>query len=271
MDNEALKTILANAIAAAGKMIDTECSHAVIVPDGYHIENLELMHDYRDRFAGHFFTRSLHDFASYLEHHWQDAEPTPPIFIDPANMSATVFFDLGTLAEAGHCVDSATLSLIATAAYTKLCSLLDNNLTQLQLLDWLEDWAPNLLAYSGDDTMTMGAAIAALRKIKLSELRISEAVIKPLYSSQSTLDEVEASTADTMPTDFVLLASPYEGLPVEEIKVSLVYANTGGLHFKLKWRGMESQREEIAKGFRSSLSDALNNKFPLLIGSFRKS
>lgn len=276
MEREALQLIIDQALEAAAKELDLDSARVVVLPEGAKLESLEKFQTFRNRFKGHMFTRSLHDFAAYLRQHAEEysEHEWPPIFVDQGNMAASVFFDFGNRELPGHCDDSATLSLTPTAPYARMLDVVNKHMTQANLLEYLEDWAPALLAHANDSPITMGAAINAIRRITVNELRKTEVTLKPFYSSESTLDEVETSSAEVMPTAFSMMITPYDGLPLEEIKLSLS-ANVGpnGLFFKLRWQGEEAQREEIAKGFKLSLSDALGEAapFPLIIGSFRKS
>ena len=267
-DNQALQTIIANAIAAANQTIVTGGHALAVVPEGVKLHNLESYQLHRDRFRGALRTHSLADFARYVERHTTD-ESKPAGFVDQDGMSATVLFNLGTLSEPGHADDSATLTLKPTAAYVALQGVVGKALSQQALAEFLEDWMPHLMAGAGDESIPMPQAINAVRRMSIKATSTQNSEVGDLSARRSAMDEIEARSLETMPTTFIFTTRPYEPLEPASItlRVSVITGRDEPL-LKLRWVGEDAQREGFADEFKQALDKAVGGLVPLTIGTF---
>lgn len=158
LNKETLQHIEAQALAAAAKPISIDGgSNVVLLPDSVSLHSLEKFQPMRDRFRGSLKTQSLRDFSKYVErHNISDLSAFAQGFIDQDAMSATVVFNLGDADEAGHGDDRATLTLKPSAAYTAVQAIAGKSLGQQALAEWLEDWAPHIIA-TGTDNIDLEA------------------------------------------------------------------------------------------------------------------
>lgn len=269
-DNQALQTIIANALTAAGRSIDTSGHSLVVLPENVKTVNLEQYQIGRDRFRGALRTHSLADFANYVERHSTD-EDKPAGFVDQEGMSATVLFNLGSATEPGHGDDTATLTLKPTAAYVALQGIVGKPLSQQALAEFLEDWMPHLTAIGEGEAIPMPAAINAVRRMTIKATSTQNSEVGDLSARRSAMDEIEARSLEVMPTTFIFTTRPYEPLEPADItlRVSVITGRDEPL-LKLRWVGEDAQREGFADEFKQVLDKAVAGMVPLTIGTYQQ-
>lgn len=268
LNKEAIQHIEAQALIAAAKPISIDGGNdLVVLPDAVKLHNLEQFKPQRDRFRGALATHALRDFASYVEHHaYSDIAGRG--FVDQDAMSARIIFNLGEHMDAGHGDDTATLTLKPTAAYSALQAILCRPLSQQQLAEWLEDWAPHLTASAGEETLSIAQAISGIRKMTIKATAQRDSVVGDLKGSRSSMDEIEAKSQETLPSAFVFTAVPFEGLAIASIPLRLSVITGDTPQLKLRWVGEEAQREEFARDFKGVLEQEVGGFVPLTIGTF---
>lgn len=142
MDAEAIKEISQLAIDAAGaNRIDAK-TPAIIL--GEEVVSLEHLQSGRSRFRGAFVTNVMSEFAGYVKAHTDGHG-----FIDADKVAARVFHNLGDTGNPGHGDWTSTLALKPTAAYAAMLAVENKHLSQKQLVEWIEDWSPQLQSKFG--------------------------------------------------------------------------------------------------------------------------
>ncbi|WP_367239102.1 DUF2303 family protein [Pseudomonas fulva] len=266
LSKEALQLIIDDALAAAGKQLDTH-SPVALVPDGAKIVDLERFQDHRNRFRGTYSTHSLADFGAYVV---ERSAAAARGFIDQDAMSCTVLFNLGTPDQPGHADDRAVLRLKASAAFAAVQAVCGQSLVQKSMSDWIEDWNQHLSASDENgQTMSIAKAIAAVRTITVKASSESDHAVGETRASRSTMDQIEASSKETLPAWLDFKVTPFEGLgeQVIRLRVSVI---TGGTQpvLKLRWIGEEAQREAIAQEFKAVLDAKVGSAAKLSLGTF---
>lgn len=266
---ETVKHIEGNAVALADVRIQTSGAQLSVLPAGFNTVNLEQYAAGRDRFRATLSTHSLADFANYVTSH-STAQSKPAGFVNQDEMSATILFNLGSVDDPGHGDDRAILTLKQTAAYTALQSIVGKPLTQQALAEWLEDWAPYLIAGAGEEKLEMVAAINAVRRMKITATSVRDSEVGDLSASRSAMDAIEARSLETMPTTFVFTTRPFDPLQPASItlRVSVITGRDEPL-LKLRWVGEEAQREAFADEFKQVLSKEVGGMAALTIGTFQ--
>lgn len=267
LTKDTLELIIAQAIAAAGRQLETSSATLAMLPEGIELASLEAHEAGRYRFRGALKTSSLPAFCAYTTAH-VDESYTAHGFVDQDNMAATVIFNLGTPAAAGHADDTATLKLKPTAAYTALLGIIGKPLKQQQLAEWLEDWLPHLDAKAGAESLTMPAAINAVRRMTIKASSTRDSVVGDFSAQRSAMDEIEAKSLDVMPTAFTFTAVPYEGLKAAAIPLRVSVTTGEEPLLRLRWVGEETQREAFADEFKAVLERELAGQIALTIGTF---
>jgi len=267
LSQEAIQLIIDNAVLAHSKMPETNTPVAVL-PSSVKLANMEHYQSGRARFRGELDTHSLADFTKYVAHHTTNQQ-TAGGFIDQDAMSATVIFNLGDVAAPGHADDKATLTLKPTASYTALQKVVGKGLSQQALAEWLEDWAPNVQAFAGEQPLNIALAIAGIRKMTIKATSQRDTTVGDFSASRSAMDEIEARSQETLPTKFQFTTVPFEGLQSATIDLRLsVLTGADTPVLKLRWVGEEAQREEFARQFKSVLEAEVGGLVPLTIGTF---
>ncbi|MBA1209445.1 DUF2303 family protein [Pseudomonas fulva] len=266
LSKEALQLIIDDALAAAGKQLDTHAPVA-LVPDGAKVVDLERFQNYRNRFRGTYSTHSLADFGAYVV---ERAAPDARGFIDQDAMTCVSLFNLGTPDLPGHADDRAVLRLKPSAAFTAVQAICGQNLAQKAMSDWIEDWNQHLAATDENgQNMTIAKAIAAVRTITVKASSESDHAVGEIRASRSTMDQIEASSKESLPAWLDFKVIPFEGLgeQVIRLRVSVI---TGGAQpvLKLRWIGEEAQREVIAQEFKAVLDDKVGKSAKLTLGNF---
>ena len=269
-DHKVLETLNAQAIAAANVCIQTSGHSLHVLPAGCTTLNLEQYQAGRDRFRGVLSTHSLKDFSTYVSRHiGGEGDDKAAAFVDQDAMSATVIFNLGNPDDAGHGDDRATLTLKPTAAYKALNEVVGRSLSQQQLAEFLEDWAPYIIASAGDTQLNTVVAINAIRRMTIKATQEVNSEVGDLNNRRSAMEEIEAKSLDTLPTTFVFSTKPYEPLAVAAVTLRLsVITGEKTPILKLRWVGQEAQLEEFAEEFKQALGAEVGGFVDLTIGTY---
>ncbi|WP_122867670.1 YfdQ family protein [Pseudomonas viridiflava] len=266
LTKEAIQLITDNALIAEGKELGTSMP-TVVLPEGAKIVNLEQYSVGRSRFRGTFSTSSLADFAKYvIDRAVADAKG----FINQDEMTCSVLFNLGNDEVPGHADDRAVLKLKPTAAYQAVQAISGRAMSQKDMSDWIEDWHSTLSAV-GDDlqNIPLAKAIAAVRTISVKATSESNHTVSETRASRSAMDDIEATSKETLPTSLIFSAVPFEGLQLREIILRISVITSGAQPvLKLRWVGEDVQREEIAQEFKSVLEAQVGEAALLALGSF---
>lgn len=266
LSQEAIQLITDTALLAAGKTLATYSPTAVL-PEGVKVVDLEKYQVGRSRFRGVLSTNSLVDFSTYVkERAFEGARG----FIDQDEMTCTLIFNLGTNVAPGHADDRAVLRLKPSAGYKAVQSIPGRALSQKDLSDWIEDWNASLSATDeAGQTMSIVKAIAAVRTITIKASSESDHAVSETRTSRSAMDQIEATSKETLPASLVFSVVPYEGLSVRNITLRVSVITSGAQPMlKLRWIGEEVQREEIAQEFKTVLQEKIGNAAPLSLGAF---
>lgn len=272
MDRSAIEYIGQLAIdGARANHLDTPIP-AIVLTDAsgnQHIESLEKLGHGRERFRGNFTTPSFDDFVNHVSVIVAgDDGRAAPVFVDVANMAATAFFNLGTVAEPGHGDWTGKLKLKATAAFEALCAIDGKKLSQKDLAEWLEDWNDFISAdyVSGDGTLAR--AIAAIRKMTIEKQGKATHGVTATSAEMSAMEKIEAQ-ADELPMGFTWVCEPYVGLKQRPFRLALSVLTSGPVPLiVLRWQRREAVVEEIAKEFKNVLAERLGTSASVTVGTF---
>ncbi|MDH0640654.1 YfdQ family protein [Pseudomonas sp. GD03860] len=266
LSKEAIQLITDNALLAAGKALPTN-TLAILVPESANVVDLERFQAGRSRFRGTYSTHSLADFSAYVV---ARAAPDARGFIDQDAMTCAVLFNLGTPIAPGHADDRAVLRLKASAAFAAVQAVCGQNMVQKAMSDWIEDWNQHLAATDENGaTMSIAKAIAAVRTITVKASSESDHAVGETRASRSTMDQIEASSKETLPAWLDFKVVPFEGLGEQVIRLRVSVITSGSQPvLKLRWIGEEAQREGIAQEFKAVLGEKVGASAVLSLGTF---
>ena len=270
MDSSAIKMIQDTAIDAQKIRLPSQLEGvAMIVPKDYAIRGIEDFLPNRLRFRGRFKTDSIEDFVDYVK-----SQSRYRGFIDPNDLSAKVFFNLGDEGNPGHADWTAELEAKKTSEYRAVLNANTDTMIQSEAIEFIEDWSHLLSAFKTTTDgfnvdISIPKVISAIRKVKIDSKSTTEVTQENFKAQTSRLDSVEASSDEGLPNFITFTAIPYMGLShrIFTLRVSIM---SGGSYPKLKFRivGLEKQQEEIAQEFKSLLIKEIGYTGPVTIGAF---
>ncbi|MPR00729.1 DUF2303 family protein [Pseudomonas kitaguniensis] len=266
LTKDAIQLITDTALEANGKKLETLVP-TVVLPESSKVIDLERFQAGRSRFRGTYSTHSLADFSAYVV---ERAALGARGFIDQDAMSCVLLFNLGTAEVPGHADDRAVLKLKPTAGYTAAQQIGGRGISQKDLSDWIEDWHQYLTPVDeAGNPIAVAKAIAAVRTITIKASSESESTVGETRASRSAMDQIEASSKETLPVSLQFRTVPFEGLTEQQITLRLSVITSGAVPvLKLRWVGEEVQREDIAQEFKTVLQGKIGESASLSIGAF---
>lgn len=235
---------------------------ALYIPPGATLDRAEKFAD-QPRFHRHTYTTErLPDFIAYArasaEKIGKDLNPTA--YVHPAGSNARVVFDHGdtTAPQWGH--HRAELNLRAAPAWTAADAMTKGVRTQLQVIDWLEDWPEHITAHAQDGAeIEQRRAITALRRVKLEAKASVINEEGDFASNRTALESIEArGETEALPAYFVLHSPLYVGTNPLEIVIRLgVRENDGKPGIALRVVGRERLQEDTSAWVEQTLRDNL--------------
>ena len=281
MDAQALSLIQKTAVDAEGQRAIDSHKPVAVLPVDYTLHDLEPYQLHRSQFRGVFSTSSLEAFADYTKH--QLAHPGPHQadgklsgFVDVDSMSARVIFDLlvkddDEVTQPGHALHAAVLSLKKTAEHSAVLQVNGRQLKQVDLIEWLEDWQPNIvtLADEAGAAVALPSAIAAIRRLEIQTKTNTSHTTEALRAERTALEQVEARGAGQLPIRIVFRCVPYPGLPARDfpLRVSVITSHDKPM-LALRIVNLEAITEAIAEDFRKALAEGIGEAATLTLGTF---
>jgi uncharacterized protein YfdQ (DUF2303 family) len=215
-------------------------------------------------------TPFIEPFAEYVKVH---AEGGASIFVNPDEMTATAVLNLGMPSAPGHADNTAKLAPQKTAAYAALRTITAAPKSQIELAEFMEDWAEALQFFNGDDHITPPKAIAAVRKITIEALRKQETAEQQLSATRSAFESVQATSAEPLPTTVYFTCAPYADLQERTFVMRLgILTGDSKPRLTLRIQRWEQHLEEMADELGQKIRAAFDGEqgLPVLTGSYSK-
>jgi len=242
-------------------------SGALALPEQFKLHNLEAFLPFRRRAAGKMASPYINDFVAYMASH-RDEGCT--VFVDADAMTATAVLDLGTPTKPGHCAHTAILKPSATAAYAALLAIINRQLSQKDMAEWLEDWSLFLQAQSDGVPLEVRKAVSAVRDISVEAMKKAQSNVQALSTEQSVLESARASSSHTLPTHLLFTCTPYPDLQTRTFSLRLSVLLDDKPRLILRPAAFEEQVEQMANEFATLIRTAVENTSPVLIGTYTK-
>lgn len=212
----------------------------------------------------HYSTERMTDFVAYATNAAKavGAPNHATAYVLPDGSGARAVFDHGdhTNPEWGH--HQATLKLKHSPAWVAAFAMSSGTRTQQQVIDWLEDWAPNITAHAQDGTdIEPRRAISALRRVKLEAKASSTHAENDFARHKTSMESIEASgETESLPAYFVLHSSLYVCTVSHEIVLRLgVREDSGKPVLALRIVGMERLIQDTGEWLESELTTGLGS------------
>ncbi|NID15010.1 DUF2303 family protein [Luteibacter yeojuensis] len=263
MDSSALKLIQLTAIEAEkANRLDTHIP-AVLHEGG--ILSLESLQEGRSRFRGKYTTDSIEAFVSYVQAH-----PGGEGFVNTENVSAKVYFNIGTTDAPGHADWTGELKLKHTPEFSALLQVNGRKLTQRDLVDFIEDWGHCITPFDKDgQPIKPSVALGAIRNISIKASNESNHQERDFGARRSAVEDIEASAENGVPYSFGFVAIPYPGLMQRSFTMRLSILTSGEKPLLvLRIISIESAVEAIAQEFKRTLEAQVGDAATLVLGNF---
>ena len=260
-EKNALEFAVANSAAITEQLNDKLASgrDIVAVPDGYRIEDLERLHGKRRQPRGVYHTRHFADFITYAAAHSSEGAV---MFIDPESMRAEVIFDHDR--GAGHARDRAVYQARLTESAQALVDLCDRgNIDQQDLIQYLEDWAEDVLPYSTEGSvLDTSAAVQIVRNLTLERAKTIKQVRGDFEYEQSAAEKAALRKEGEMLGGIELRDVVYSGLTNKvtmRAKLSLVLFD-GGFDLSLRLVGFDALRRDKVEEMENAAADSFEER-----------
>lgn len=238
------------------------------LPDDFRVHDIEDKLPHRIRARGDFTSPYMNDFVAYAADH---KEAGASVFVDADNIRATAVLNLGTPEAPGHADQRAVLAPQRTAAYAALRIVTDRSQHQREMAEFLEDWLTHWTAKHGEEDLTQGQAILALRNLTVEAAIKADHKEEALSASRSTFESVKASSEHKLPTTIAFTCKPYPDLAERTFTLRLsVLTNDNKPRFQLRIGALEEHTEQMATEFSVLIREAAEGQIPVLIGSYAK-
>jgi len=269
-DKEAIDAL---AEGASIQQADEAITHALnsegaaALPEHFRLHDLEAYMPKRRRARGTMVTSAVADFAQYVKTH---AEEGAAVFVDAEAMTANAVLNLGTPTTPGHADNKAVLKAKITAAYEALKAHANGRgISQTTVAEFFEDWAGHLLFFKDTESVTPPKAIAAIRKITIESMRKLESEEKSLSASRSTFENVQATSAEPIPTTIYFNCVPYSEFAERSFVLRLSVLTSGDKpSICLRIVKQEEHNEEMAREFAEQAEASLKGEIPVLLGAY---
>lgn len=238
-----------------------------LIPDGYSVARLEQYLEQPYRFRGIYTTTSMRHFMEY-------ANQQKEVFclVDPAQMIAVAYFDLGNPDNPGHGDHRARLTLKQSAPYAELLSRDGAFFSQKDFAEWMEDWRNYIKpANEGGQDINIKSAIQAVRKVTINEIKSAEHAQSNFSSAKSTMEKIDASSEEQLPTGITFSCQPYGELSEHSFNLRVSLLTGDAPRFRLRIIQIETAQEEMAEEFSEKLASGIESEnSKVFIGEFSR-
>jgi uncharacterized protein YfdQ (DUF2303 family) len=271
MDSSAINAIRDLATAELNSRLlekDLGVGSLVAIPKDYTVVNLQQYKDAPKQFEGMFSTHVLDEFVAYLQENGND---DTGLFIDPDNSEALAIIDMGKADKPKWGRHRAVLKLKKTAEYDAVTAKALKVFGQTALIDFVEDFAPNIIFYTGDQKtpVDLSSAILAIRKMTVEQKASKDSTVGDFKAATNKFDEIEVrSKGAELPSGFFFTCPPHEGFS-EKLLDCRLRATGNGDKVELVYRilGYELMVDSIAGEFKELL--AKESAVPMYCGKMK--
>ncbi|MFW6369091.1 MAG: DUF2303 family protein [Myxococcota bacterium] len=257
MDAEAIKRI--EQLVTAGQSVGGVSYPHLVVPAGSQLEGLERFEEEPYRMRARFATERIPDFVRYVSE--QSVEGQTAVFVHPRGHGAEAVIDYGTQEEPQWGTHRALLYMESTAEHQALANFTQHPVSQRGATDWIEDWAPYLTPYRGDEDMSIAQAISQLRRIDVKATASQMHEEGDWSGKRSSMEEVEAkSGSGKLPEGLRMRLKLYPSTEERDALIRLQLI-TGDDKPRIRFRviGYEALMEDVAREIEETVSNQLSD------------
>lgn len=275
MDQSAIKRIEELAIATmANDLIiayDDFAIPSIAVPAGVEIKSLEHLLETPKHQRATYTTERLEDFCGYISQE-QLTENNTAVFVLPDGSGAEGIIDYGTHEAPlwGH--HRARLTMKHTPEFAALLAASARDLSQRDLIDFLEDWQHVVTPFDGDTATALSTAIQKIQRIDVTAKATQTNTVGDMKHSRTAFEEIEAKSADgAPPSAFAMTCQVYPCTRSRDVRARLSL-KTGGDKptFRLRIIGEDALRKDVAEEIDLEIRARLGKDVRTFVGSVKK-
>lgn len=271
MDQSAIKRIEELAAVSATRDMTQEHVPAIVAPIGCDIKTIEhLMQQPSDQRAI-YSTERLEDFCNYVSEE-RLTDNNSSVFILPDGSGAEGIIDYGTHNNPlwGH--HRAKLAMKHTPEFAALLSACARDLSQRDLIDFIEDWQHVLTPFDGETATSVATAIQKIQRIDITAKATQTNTVGDMKHQRTAFEEIEAKSADgAPPSAFAMTCQVYPCTRSRDVRARLSL-KTGGdkPSFRLRIIGEDALRKDVAKEIDLEIRMRLGNDVRTFVGAVKK-
>lgn len=220
MNKDAIDRIVELGLSARGDLSSVTAQPVIALPSGTQVVDLEKYLHAPVRMRRNFHAERIGEFCDYIKH--QVMPGVTVIFIDPNGLDAKAIIDYGSHEAPQWGDHTATLALPLTPEYAALKALCGKDLTQRDLIEYLEDWG-NIITPRTDGTdISLASALDAIRKVEISQKASATHTEAHFSAARTAMEEIEArSGAGRLPSDIIVHCPLVHGTAAQSIQARL--------------------------------------------------
>ena len=266
-DQEAIKQLQkADAIRAASEAISNGAGAIVALPSDFELRDLERYLPAPRRATGVMRTGNLDHFARYVRERARDGAA---VFAE--DLTAAAVLNLGTREAPGHADDKAIFDVEYSVAWNEWRDVDGSRMTQQETAEFFEDWESDLVFSRGDVEIPAKQAIAAVRSVKVEQVKRGEHNVESLRASRSKLESIDVDPTEQLPTHVVMTLQPAEGFRFQSFTMRLaVSVRDDDVRLILRTIKSGEIKQSVEDEFIANVSDALGGDLPVIAGTFKR-
>lgn len=242
---------------------------ATVLPKDCKVESLEHLLATPHRMRRVFTTQRLTDFLAYVAK--EQRINSTAVFVTNDGASAEAMIDYGTHDKpewAGH---RAELAMQYTPEYAALAAVCGKDLSQRDLLDWIEDWNHILYPQIDDKEVTVAQAVAAISSVRIDKNGSRTHEEKNFGAARTAMEEIEARSKEgNLPNRFGVSCSVYPDTENRTITARLsLLTGDEKPRFRLRIMGLDAIKKDIAEEVQASIRAGLASGVRVFVGAIK--
>lgn len=265
MDNNNIEKIAELVGQAQVELIPDTHIPAMVVSNQNSVTGLEHLMATPLHYKAKLRTKYINQFTTYINNNKGAA-----VFISESRLAAEAIFDMGNIDEPEWGHNRAHLIMSQEAGFQSLNNHHGDKHNQEDIIDFIEDWQPNIAFYCDEKEISTKDAVNRIRRIKINQTSSAESNHGDFKKSTSAMESIEitAEKEESLPEYFTFTCSPYADMDEHSITCKL-RAHTNGREIYLSYRisGLTALEKDLTDEFCKLIEEQLNTKSKVTIGS----
>ena len=252
----------------------------VPVPNDFRLKSLEQFAPVRFRPRGTMRTEQIAELKSFCDNHPIETPYENCAFVNQYGMQVQLILNYQNDKQAqGHCDFTALYAAKKTAAFAALEAFVKVGAqSQQATAEFLEDWLgqqglsisffPQMPNDEGtSQSIAPGAAIKAVRTIKIKSEGAQATTVGNLAAAKSTFESVAMDEAASFPAIWYWTCAPYVGFPERLFVVRLSLLTGDKPALKARVQAIDAHIEDMARDLADLVAKTLPD-VPCILGTF---